>query len=108
MPTIPWIILRLRGRAGAVLLEYSDSMGRGFGCALGPGRECPRAIEDHISELARYGRIAMFLDPETAGRVDTLASDVGRFAREARRTAALEVLFKLAQSIGDVEAQVQT
>jgi hypothetical protein len=105
--TSPWAALRLRSRAGAILLEYSDSTGLGFGCAFAPGQECPRAIKEHISELAQHGRIAMFLDPETVGRVDAVASAVGRSAREARTTAALEVLFKLAQSVGDLGAQIQ-
>jgi hypothetical protein len=110
MSTIPWVILRLRSWPGAtpVLLEYSDFRGRGFGCTVVPGQECPKTIKDHISELSGFGQIAIFLDPEMPRRVAVAPSVYKRFAREATSITRLAVLSELAQSVRNLGAQVQT
>ncbi len=70
MSTSPWVVLRLRNRAGAVRLDYADVKGRAFDCPYAAGDEPPEAIRTSIGELVGPHpiRLAIFLDPQPPGR----------------------------------------
>jgi hypothetical protein len=108
MPTTPWVVLRLRNRAGAVLLEYSDSRARGWGGLYAPGQEPPAVIERYIGELVDYERLPIFLDPEMMSWAGASSRAARLFAGHAATIPSWEILSGLVQSMDYPADQIQT
>lgn len=104
MSTTTWILLRLRRDAGWLLLEYSDSLGRGFAEAIVTVDAVPQSVLGHVKELtAGPSPLAVFLDPQWMHR----STDGVPAEHRVEKDEPLAILCGLAARFGETARPVR-